>query len=199
MEEVVTTSTAQLDTAAVDTVDTQVTQEAPATEVAEAPKEETQEVVKEVAKEEVKEVPGEYGEFTLPEGFEAPIPEFKEWAKAEGMNQKQAQSALDFYTSKVVPAMQASHDNEVKAWGEQASKEFGDKGIDSANKAVAKFATPEFKEFLNSTGLGNHPEMIRVFKNIASVISESSLITGVSTPANSKENYYPGLPQNKKG
>ena len=38
MEEVVTTSTAQLDTAAADTVDTQVTQEAPATEVTEAPK-----------------------------------------------------------------------------------------------------------------------------------------------------------------
>jgi hypothetical protein len=141
--------------------------------------------------------PEQYGDFTVPEGFSAPIDDFKSWAKENNMTQEAAQSAVDFYVNKIAPQQQAQHEEMVNKWVEESKSKFGDKGIEEANKALARFSTPEFINFLSETGIGNHPEMIAAFKNIGTKISESGWIDGQSTPANGPD-YYPGLPQNKK-
>ena len=143
--------------------------------------------------EEVSGAPESYADFTVPEGFEQPFDDFKAWAKEQNMTQAQAQSAVDLYASKIVPQIQQAQEKVIEGWREQSVKEFGDKGIELANKAVTKFATPEFIEFLSTSGLGNHPEMIRVFKEIAGKISESSLVTPKANVTAKKEVQFPGL------
>jgi hypothetical protein len=45
----------------------------------------------------------------------------------------------------------------------------------SAQKAIAAFGTPELKELLNSTYLGNHPEVVRIFSRIGQALGEDKL------------------------
>ena len=55
----------------------------------------------------------------------------------------------------------------------------GDKFDDSlviAQKAIAKFGSDDFKTLLEETGLGNHPEVIRAFWKIGTLISEDQTL-----------------------
>ena len=44
--------------------------------------------------------------------------------------------------------------------------------------ALDQFGTPELREALDQTGMGSHPEVIRVFSRIGAAISEGKVITG---------------------
>lgn len=64
----------------------------------------------------------------------------------------------------------------------KADAEFGGVNYD-ANMGVAKqameaYVSPAFKEFLDQTGLGNHPELIRSFYKVGKDIAEGKLIMG---------------------
>ena len=48
------------------------------------------------------------------------------------------------------------------------------KSVQSADAAVNKFGTPEFKKVLKDYGLGNHPEIIRTFARIGKLMKEDS-------------------------
>lgn len=140
--------------------------------------------------------PEQYSEFTVPENFSAPIDDFKSWAKENNMTQEKAQATVDFYTNKIVPQMQAQHEAQVTAWTNESTTKYGKDGIESANKALGRFSTPEFTSFLQETGLGNHPEMIGIFKNINSKISESSFVDSKTTESRPKtmgEIFYPNM------
>lgn len=153
------------------------------------------ELVKEEPKEEAKPpgAPEKYADFTLPEGFTAPVDEFKTWAKEQNLNQESAQSMVDFYIKNIVPQQEAERTATVEKWTEESKTKYGDKGIDTANKALGRFSTPEFKQFLVDTGLGNHPEMIGIFKSIGEKISESGLVEGTKKSAPSR--MYPNSPE----
>jgi hypothetical protein len=120
--------------------------------------------------------PEQYGDFTVPEGFSAPIDDFKSWAKENNMSQEKAQSAIDFYTKTIVPQQQAAQVAQNEAWVKESTEKYGKQGIEAANKALGRFSTPEFTKFLADTGLGNHPEMIGIFNTINARISESSFV-----------------------
>lgn len=61
---------------------------------------------------------------------------------------------------------------QADAWltAAKADKEVGGQAFDAnskiAQEAFAKFGTPELKTFLDQTGLGNHPELLRAFVRI---------------------------------
>lgn len=90
--------------------------------------------------------------------------------------------------------------NNVKAtqtaWTEAAKidKEYGgekfeeNKGI--ARSAMATYCTPEFIQFIDKAGLGNHPEMLRAFWKIGKDIAQDKLVTGRQAGAN-KDNAGP--------
>jgi len=137
--------------------------------------------------------PEQYGDFTAPEGFTAPIDDFKAWAKEQNLTQEAAQSAVDFYVNKIAPQQLEEKEKQMETWKNESVEKYGNNGIDAANKALGRFSTPEFKEFLNQTGLGNHPEMIGLFKSINEQISESGWVEGKS-PTNSKS-LYPNSPE----
>lgn len=130
--------------------------------------------------------PDTYSDFTVPENFSAPIEDFKSWAKENNMTQESAQSVVDFYTNKVAPMQQAQHEAQVATWTKESTEKYGKDGIEAANQALSRFSTPEFTEFLKESGIGNHPQMIGIFKEINSKISESSFVDSKTTESKPK-------------
>ena len=64
----------------------------------------------------------------------------------------------------------------------KADKEIGgDKltaNLSSAQRALDQFGTPELKEYLNTTGLGNHPDLVKTFVKIGKAMSEDGMVDG---------------------
>ncbi|UPK31833.1 hypothetical protein IVB18_26245 [Bradyrhizobium sp. 186] len=132
------------------------------------------------------------GKYTLamPEGvqvdqatLDALSPEFKEM----GLTNKQAQKLAD----KFIEAQQKQAADKGKAWGEtvtgwvdqaKADKEIGgdkwDGTVKTATRAVNTLGTPALKEYLEATGGGNHPELIRFMAKVGAMIKEDNPADG---------------------
>jgi hypothetical protein len=118
---------------------------------------------------------------------ETVIGSFSEVAKELNLPQAQAQKLVD----KMAPVMAARQAEQLKAarddWAKTArmDTEFGgDKlaeNLGTAKKAYEAFASPELKNLLEETGLGNHPEVIRFFFRTGKAISEDGFIRGGMT------------------
>jgi hypothetical protein len=143
--------------------------------------------------ENVSKAPDQYADFVVPEGIGAPIDDFKAWAKENNMTQEAAQSTVDFYVNKIIPQMQAQQETQSAKWVEESTTKYGKDGIEAAKNALGRFSTPEFKDFLDKSGLGNHPEMIGIFKEINSKISEPNLVDG-KTVTTTQKRLYPNSP-----
>lgn len=131
--------------------------------------------------------PEQYEEFTAPEGqqFDPEMIEaFKESAKELNLSQEAAQKMLD----KMAPVVAQRQAQQVEAlrsqWAEQstADKEFGGEKLTEnlgvARKALDTFGSPELKSLLNESGLGNHPEFIRLLYRAGKAISEDNFVGG---------------------
>lgn len=112
---------------------------------------------------------------------------YKQAARELDLTQEQAQTLID----RVAPIMQErqrSHIAEtVQTWADtaQADQEFGGdalhENLATAKKAMDAFATPELKDLLTQSGLGNHPEVIRLFYRTGKAISEDRLLPSGNT------------------
>jgi hypothetical protein len=135
-----------------------------------------------------------YSDFTVPEGFEAPNEDFLALTKELGLNQESVQKVVDYYTGKFVPGVQQAYEESQKQatekrnteWAAQATKDVGKEGIDKARIALKEFGGKELTDFLDNSGLGNHPLLVKLFANIGNKMSESTLITGNQTVAAEK-------------
>jgi len=116
------------------------------------------------------------------------IGKYAELAKELNLTQEGAQKVL----SEVAPLIAQQQADAFKAtreaWVEatKGDKEIGGEKL-TANLALAAKArdayfTPEFVKLLNSTGLGDHPEMIRGFAKIGKSVSQDSFVGGGSGP-----------------
>lgn len=141
-----------------------------------------------------------------PEGAamdDAGIAAFAEFAKGQNLTQEAAQSML----TTLAPAMAKRAQDQVAAIHAQwladtkADKEIGGDKLDE-NLAVAKkardaFATEGFRDFLEQTKLGDHPEMVRFLNRVGKAMSEDSLVTsggGKKTPEMSAaQRMYPNM------
>lgn len=128
-------------------------------------------------------------EFKAAEGQqldETALKEFEPIARELNLNQEQAQKFVDLYASKIVPQLQQQ---QIEQWTKQteqwavdakADKEIGGDNMTAniglAQKAFDQFGSPELKEYLNTTGLGNHPEIIRAFMKVGKSMSEDSMV-----------------------
>ena len=131
-------------------------------------------------------------EWAAPEGVtldESVMGSLSEVAKELNLSQDAAQKLVD----KMAPAMAQRQVAQVQAmqaeWRESSSgdAEFGGAKL-AENMAVAKkaldaFATPEFRQLLEQTGMGNHPEVIRTFYRAGKAISEDGLVSGSAPKA----------------
>lgn len=138
------------------------------------------------------EAPESY-EFKSPEGREPYAPEllvaFGEVAKKHGLTQDAAQGVLDDMAPTIVQRMQDARDTQVKTWAEEVANddEIGrgnsKQALKNAGLVLDKFGTPALREWLNKSGVGNNPELVRVFARAGKHFAQDTVVTGSPPPA----------------
>ncbi|EAY3774999.1 peptidase [Salmonella enterica] len=130
-------------------------------------------------------------EFKPAEGQEldtAALEQFEPIARELNLTNEQAQKMVDLYGTKIMPMVQQQ---QAEAWQKtteqwaadvKADKEIGgDKltaNLSAAQRALDQFGDPELKEYLDSTGLGNHPALVKAFIKVGKAMSEDKVVTG---------------------
>lgn len=126
--------------------------------------------------------PESYEDFKLPDGTEidsATMDAFKPLAKELNLTQDGAQKLVDMYVGLQKQQTEA-FEKTVADWANavKADKEIGgaayDQSVAYAKKAVEKFGSPALQEALNFSGMGSHPEVIRMLSKIGAEISEDT-------------------------
>lgn len=141
-------------------------------------------------KEQKQEGAPEKYEFTAGEGIELDteaLKDFEPVARDLNLTNEQAQKLVDAYP-KILAGVQQRQAEAWQAQTEQwaadvkADKEIGgDKltaNLSAAQRALDLFGTPELKEYLNTTGLGNHPDLVKTFVKIGKAMSEDGMVDG---------------------
>lgn len=137
--------------------------------------------------------PETYEAFTMPEGVTldaARAAEFSTIAKGLGLTQVQAQQLVDLEI-KNSTAQAEAHANTVKGWAAElkADKDYGGDKLPATladcKKVMDTFATPALREYLDGTGLGNHPELVRFVAKIGKGLSEDVFVKGGTTTSGS--------------
>jgi hypothetical protein len=143
-------------------------------------------------------------EFKLPDGVQADqllMGEFKPLAKELGLDGVKGQKLVDLAVkmqggwAKQQAEQIAAQD---KAWTEslKSDKEYGgaefEKSLLVARQALTKFGTPELTQALESSGLGNHPEVMRFVYRVGKALAEDTMAgthggQAPKTPATDKE------------
>ena len=156
---------------------------------------ETETKTEETKTEEVKKVetPGEYTDFTLPEGIPADaeiMTEFKATAKEFGLTQEQAQKLVDIQTKSLQAGAKAADDgfnSLTNEWMEDTKKAYGanlPKELAFVAKARDEFAkadpeaAKDLMETLTTTRLGSYLSLVKFFSFFGRKVSEDSFETG---------------------
>ncbi|WP_300379626.1 hypothetical protein [Henriciella sp.] len=137
-------------------------------------------------------------EFTTPDDVQMAdetLEGVKSLAAELGLDNEQAQKIVDLgsqLSQRWASEIQSQHEAQVSEWGEQAKadKEIGgdkfEQSLADAKAAYDKFATPELTGFLNESGLGNHPEVIRLFARLNKQVGDDTLVAGQPAPSGPK-------------
>lgn len=109
---------------------------------------------------------------------------FSDVARELNLSQESAQKVLD----KVAPVLNQRQVARIEAarteWAEsaKADKEFGgdklQESLTAARKALDKFGSPELRAMLDESGLGNHPELIRLLVRAGKAVSSDTFVGG---------------------
>lgn len=184
--------------------------EAEATKTAEAPVVETKPVEEKKSEEKPTEgeaKPVEY-KLTLPEGSPLDakaIEALTAFAKEKGLSVEQAQLTLERESGAVTAfaqAQQQQFETTKLEWYEAAKsdKEIGGdnfaQSAENAKRIVNKYGSAAFKQELDRTGLGNHPELLRVFARIGKEMQSDSFVKPgamASSPKSAESVFYPNL------
>ncbi|HBR7581863.1 TPA: peptidase [Klebsiella pneumoniae] len=141
-------------------------------------------------KEQKQEGAPEKYEFQAGEGVELDVEALKDFepvARELNLTNEQAQKLVDAYP-KILAGVQQRQAEAWQAQTEQwaadvkADKEIGgDKltaNLSAAQRALEQFGDQELKEYLDSTGLGNHPALVKAFIKVGKAMSEDKVVTG---------------------
>lgn len=160
----------------------------------------------EAAKPEAEVVPEQY-EFKAPEGMEYDPETMKLYAEAAreaGLSQEKADLILGKVAPYLAQQQQAAVAQAREQWAtdSRADKEFGGDALQQnlavAVKAMEQFGTPELKDLLNQSGLGNHPEVIRVFYRAGKALMQDGFVVGkgVSETGSDARSHFPNSNMN---
>jgi hypothetical protein len=124
---------------------------------------------------------------------------FSEAAKAANLTQDAAQKLLETMAPKLAERTQERVKAVHKQWTEASTtdKEFGGEKLKEnlgvARKALDQFGSPELKTFLEDTGLGSHPDVIRMLYRVGKAISEDKFVGGsaVTTAPDPAKRMFP--------
>lgn len=145
------------------------------------------EEIKEETKEEIKEEIKELEDFKFPEGVvidEEFAKDFKGVAKELNLNQEQAQKLVDLqskFTQGYSEKVSEQFKTQVNDWKQESIAELGanyKQALAVVAKAMNSFGSPELRQLLNNTGLGNHKEVVKLFLNMGKMVSEDKMKDG---------------------
>lgn len=141
----------------------------------------------------VKPVVPEKYDLKVPEGSKLSAKELETisaQAKEKGLSNEQAQLLVNT-RHEAVKGYEAAELQRIKdsssQWLEQlkADKEIGgerfNESIENAKRVVAKYTDPDFQTFLNTSGLGNHPMVVRAFAKIGKAFGEDHWKDGAAS------------------
>lgn len=123
--------------------------------------------------------------FDMPEGVkvdQASLDEFTSIAKELKLPADAAKKFVDIAAKREVARAEAFA-KQVETWGDEvkADPDLGTpENLGLAKKTIDTFGTPELRDLLNTTGMGNHPEVIRMALKIGKAISEDTFVAGRS-------------------
>jgi len=134
----------------------------------------------------------EYADFSVPEGVTLNpelLGEFKGVAQAMGLKQEQAQQLTDLgvkltqgllaQQAQALETQKTAWFNETKADAEIGGDKF-DASMTAAARAVKQFVPDELKLLFDQTGIGNHPDLVKAFVKIGSMLKEDGVVAGSS-------------------
>lgn len=141
------------------------------------------------------DAPEKYEDFAVPDGVTvdpATMDEASGIFKEMNLSQENAQKLIDFQAKRAAEDMKNASDTWSKTMDEWAAsaksdKEFGgakfEENISIAKEGKEAFGGEEFDNMLESTGVGNHPEMLRFLVKVGAVVKEHNILQGTSTAA----------------
>ncbi len=135
----------------------------------------------------------------------------KELAKTHKLSSEAAQKFVDLHVQQVRAMETKAREAQAQQAAEwrkaiETDKELGDEhlAVTKANcaRAFSKFSSPALVKLLDESGLGNHPEMVRMFSALGAAMAEDSvagtMASGGVPPQNKKEYLakvmYPNTP-----
>lgn len=138
-----------------------------------------------------KVVPERY-EFKLPEGIEGMVLDEKMGEaispvfKKLGLSQNDVNELVAAYAPAIKQQVEASHEQKltefksmIGEWKVETQKFLGADAqpkMAVAAKVLDKFGTPELRELLNETGVGNHKELMSFVIKVGELIKEDSFV-----------------------
>lgn len=146
---------------------------------------------------EAKIVPEKY-DLKLPEGSlldAKAIETISSYAKEKGLSNDEAQALINRDSSLVAEyknSQETAFKQVAETWVSQVKedKEIGGasfkENAELAKRVIKKFATDDFSKVLDNTGLGNHPELVRVFVRIGKQMGEDKFVNATHVGAEKK-------------
>tara|TARA_Y100000310_G_scaffold340520_1_gene436574 strand:- start:970 stop:1623 length:654 start_codon:yes stop_codon:yes gene_type:complete len=137
--------------------------------------------------------PEAYEDFIIPDGLEADedvMVKASEMFRELDLTQEKAQKLVDFQVKvkqKEIERATQLWEDTVNDWKDKSKsdKEFGGAAFNAsmveAKAAINAFGNTEFKEMLNLTGVGNHPEMIRFLQKMGKTVKADEILQGSSS------------------
>ena len=134
--------------------------------------------------------PDKYEDFNFPDGMDvdkAHVEAFIPMAKELDLTQAQAQKLVDMSIQNTTNSAQAQANdwnNITTEWldNTKADEEIGktnfDESVNNAKLFLKQFGTPELSAALSETGVGNHPEFVRVFARAGKLLREDKIHIG---------------------
>lgn len=161
-------------------------------------KEEAKTAKEKAEAEAAKNKPPEKYELKIPEGSllkPEEVDKISAYAKAKGLSNDAAQAILEQRSEAVSEyhaSQEAEHKGIVETWAKTSSadKELGGdnfaKNAEIAKRVYTRFGNPVLGEFLDKTGYGNHPEVLRVFYRIGLAMTNDSFVPAGGPAGESK-------------
>ena len=130
------------------------------------------------------------------------LEEISQYAKEKGYTQEQAQELVNRENDAVLDYQQRQNEAlaaKKKEWYDQviSDKEIGgesfNQNIEYAHRVLQKYMPKEIIEFLDKSGLGNHPELVKGFVRIGKAMQPDKLLKGLTAASSSvslEEKFY---------
>ena len=143
--------------------------------------------------------PETYATFTDANGKEyAPelVQGFTDVARKLGLSQEKAQKMFGAFVPTAEKYMHDDLVEKAKGWFAESEKdsEFGGErfkeNLGIAKQAYKQYASPKLQKILNASGLGSHPEVVRLFYRIGLTMQQDHGVQGgTSAPAAPRRRY----------